>query len=137
MIRALIWKEYREHRWTLVGFWAALVGLKLGLGALYHEAIQHNTMRYENVGFLGESRGGSALFSRRLPGGNAGSQRARRFRVGSDHHVGGRSFSERFEFHAHAVRMLGPGFALQQWILASTSVWCNSHYRGRTRQYQA
>lgn len=52
MIRALIWKEYREHRWTLIGLVTGLVFLKLGFGIIAREAIQQGDFSYDRISMM-------------------------------------------------------------------------------------
>lgn len=46
MIRALIWKEYRELRWTLFGYVSMVFLFKLGLNLLQYERIESGTGSY-------------------------------------------------------------------------------------------
>ncbi len=46
MIRALLWKEYREHRWTLFGYVAILFLLKIGLCLLAMENVEAGQGNY-------------------------------------------------------------------------------------------
>lgn len=52
MIKALIWKEYREHRWTLIGLVTGLVFLKLGFGIVARDAIQQGDFSYDRISMI-------------------------------------------------------------------------------------
>lgn len=49
MIRALIWKEIREHRWTFLGFLAVLLSLKPALGWMAADAIRRGSTNYFSI----------------------------------------------------------------------------------------